>query len=484
MSEVLAHLNPRDVFYYFELISSIPRGSGNEKAISDFMIKFAKDLGLWSMQDEMNNVYIKKPASPGYEHCPPVIIQGHLDMVCEKNSDVDHDFSSEGLKLVIEGDYIKAKGTTLGADDGVALAYQMAILADQSLKHPPLEIVMTTDEERGMTGAEHLHPEYLEGKMVINLDTETEGEFLVSNAGGIRANLELGLEYVPLEKNQLCYQIKVSQLLGGHSGADIHLERANAHILMGRILSALRKKIAFSIVHFTGGSKDNVITRECTATIVCTKQDVSVLLDVVAQMQVLFKKEYEFTDPDINVEAIPAENKDQSLSESITNKIIDILMLIPNGVIGYSHSIENLVETSLNLGIVQMDHNKMIFSSAIRSSMPSKKYELVDKLNILADSVGAQFSTRADYPAWTYQKDSRLREICIDLYKKMYGKEPKVTAIHAGLECGYIAKKIKGADIIAFGPDVLNIHSPEEKVSISSMARVYEYLKVLLENLK
>lgn len=484
MSGVLQNLNPKDVFHYFELISSIPRGSGNEKAISDFMVNFAKEQGLWVMQDEVNNVYIKKPASLGYEHCSPVILQGHLDMVCEKNSDSQHDFLSEGLELMIEGDYIKAKGTTLGADNGVALAYQMAILADKSLKHPPLEIVMTTDEERGMTGAEYLHAEYLEGKTVINLDTELEGEFLVSNAGGIRANLELGLEYEPVKEGQSFYNIKVSHLLGGHSGADIHLERANAHILMGRILNELRKNISFSIGHLIGGSKDNVITRECTVTIACLKKEESDLFSVISKMQDLFKTEYFAVDPNITVEVTPAENIKQCISQRITSKIIDILILIPNGVIGYSHSIEDLVETSLNLGIIQIDSDKMIFSSAIRSSIPSKKYELVDKIEALANLLDAKFSKRADYPAWVYQKDSKVREICINLYKEMYGKEPKVTAIHAGLECGYFAKKIKGADIIAFGPDMSGIHSPDEKVSISSMARVYEYLKVLLENLR
>ena len=297
-------------------------------------------------------------------------------------------------------------------------------------------------------------------------------------------NLELDLEYLPVEKKFSFYKIVISRLLGGHSGADIHLERANAHILMGRILSEIRKNISFNIAYIIGGSKDNVITRECTVTIACSKQDEPDLLSVIAKVQDLFKIEYAAVDPNIMVEVIPTENSKQYLTDKITNSIIDVLLLIPNGVIGYSHSIKDLVETSLNLGIVQMDNDKITFSSAIRSSVPSKKYELVDNLEVLASLVDAKFSKRADYPAWVYQKNSKLRDICLKLYREMYGKEPKVTAIHAGLECGYIAKKIKGADIIAFGPNMWGIHSPDEKVSISSMARVYEYLKVLLENLR
>ena len=260
MAAIFEDLKPKDVFKYFEIISSIPRGSGSEKALSDYMLKFAESLGLWARQDEAYNIYIKKPASSGCEQAPTVILQGHMDMVCEKNKDVQHDFQTEGLRLVIEDDFIKADGTSLGADNGVAIAYQMAVLADSSLKHPPLEILMTTDEERGMTGASHIHSEYLDGKMLINLDTDVEGEFLVSCAGGIKANIELQLQYEALSASKDVYRLLIGGLLGGHSGADIHLERANAHILMGRVLHELRKHGSFLICDLIGGSKDNVIT--------------------------------------------------------------------------------------------------------------------------------------------------------------------------------------------------------------------------------
>ncbi len=483
MANVLKNLKPQNVFEYFEAISSIPRGSGNEKAISDYMIKFAKEQGLWAVQDEAYNVYIKKPASTGYEHVPPVILQGHMDMVCEKNKDVRHDFEKDALKLSVDGDYIRALGTTLGADNGVAIAYQMAVLADKQIKHPSLEILMTTDEERGMNGASNIHPEYLEGRMLINLDTDVEGEFLVSCAGGVKTSIDLKLDYAADSKYQERYRITVSGLQGGHSGADIHFERANAHIIMGRVLDLLRRSIDFNLCELNGGGKDNVITRECECVIALEPSEVSLLKQLIITCHTVIQKEYSIQDPLISITTNKESEKPAVYSKKMTNDIIDLLILIPNGIIGYSQSMKGLVETSLNLGIVGEYEGSFRFGSAIRSSVPSRKQELVNKLEVLSRRFDASFSLSGDYPAWEYCDKSSLRELAVSVYQEMYGCSPDIKSIHAGLECGFIAQKLLGIDMIAFGPNVSDIHSPNERVSISSMARVYEYLIKLLEKI-
>jgi dipeptidase D len=483
MMKILKDLQPADLFKYFEEISSIPRGSGNEQAISNYMIHFASELGLWAKQDEAYNVYIKKPASPGYENAPVVILQGHLDMVCEKNKDTSHDFEKDGLNLCIDGDYIHAKGTTLGADNGVAIAYQMAVLADKTLKHPAIEVLMTTDEERGMTGVSCVHPEYLEGKIVINLDTDVEGEFLVSCAGGIKAYIDLKLDYEPTISKQTAYRIIIKGLLGGHSGADIHLERANAHILMGRALSTLRKHMSFNLCDISGGTKDNVIARECESVIVCNSSDAYRMQSLIEEIQDLFQNEYRMQDSGVNITCCKESLPDKALTKELTQDIIDLLILMPNGVISFDQSMKGLVETSLNLGILEMQENHLRFGSAIRSSISSKKLILAEKLEVLSNRFNGAFKVKGDYPAWEYSQHSQLRDLAVRIYKEMYTKEPEIKSIHAGLECGYLSQKLLGVDIIAFGPEVKDIHSPNERVSISSMARVYEYLIRLLESI-
>lgn len=483
MSDVLKGLQPRKVFEYFEAISNIPRGSGNEKAISDYMVKFATDLGLEVKQDEVYNIYIKKPATPGYENAPTVILQGHLDMVCEKNKETVHDFEKDGLNLYIEGDWIGAKGTTLGADNGIAIAYQMAVLADDTLKHPAIECLMTTDEERGMTGVAHLHPEYLSGKILLNLDTDIEGEFLLSCAGGAKAYFKMPLEKEAADCDSDYYRLVINGLKGGHSGADIHFERANAHLLMGRLLYALRNKVDFKLAEILGGSKDNVITRECEVTIGVKGEQLECLKTEATKMIEAFRKEYSAQEEQIclileQVAAPKAVLKDECLSQ-----LIDVLVALPNGIMGYDQHMKGLVQTSLNLGILQMQEEFIELGSAVRSSVASRKEELLAKLETFSRRFDLSFEVKGDYPAWQYNENSRIRECVRELYKEMYGKDPVMTAIHAGLECGFISEKLPGLDMISFGPNVKHIHSPQEVVSISSMARVYEYLVKLLEKL-
>lgn len=483
MSNVLTGLQPQKVFEYFEQINAIPRGSGNEEAISNYMVEFAHSLGLEVHQDEAFNVYIKKPASKGYEHLPAVILQGHLDMVCEKNKETEHDFEKEGLKLYIDGDWIKAEGTTLGADNGIAIAYQMAVLSDNSLKHPAIECLMTTDEERGMTGVANMHAEYLQGKILINIDNESEGEFIVSCAGGTKAYTTMTYQKEAILPGMKGYKLTINGLKGGHSGAEIHLERANAHLLMGRLLRRIEEKLSYQLIRIEGGSKDNVITRECEVVLAIQEKQEEAFKTIVAEMTAVFKAEYSVQDPQICVLCEHMELAGEAVDKQSTKRMVDYLLTVPNGVIANDQHMKGLVQTSLNLGIVKMTEDHIRFASAIRSSVATRKEELVMRLKALSDVFGFEFEIQGDYPAWQYNEVSKLRELAVNLFEEMYHKKPTVTAIHAGLECGFIAEKCPGLDMISIGPDMDYIHSPEERLSISSTARVYEYLTKLLENL-
>lgn len=484
MTRILENLQPEKVFYYFEEISNIPRGSGNEKAISDYMVAFAKELNLEVKQDEVNNIYIKKPATPGYENAPTVIMQGHLDMVCEKNKATQHDFEKEGIKLVIDGDFIRADGTTLGADNGVAIAYQMAVLADDTLEHPAIEALMTTAEETGMDGVASLHPEYLEGKVLLNLDTDIEGEFLVSCAGGAKAHVDLAVNYEEAKADEVLYSLTIKGLLGGHSGADIHRERANANILIGRILDGIRTEMPVYIAGFVGGSKDNVITREAEVSFYVPKADKERAEEIIHNMETAFKAEYEKQDPDLAVILFVSEEAKPCVSVAQSNQMIDLLMLLPHGIMAYSMQIEGLVESSLNVGVVQLDEKALHIVLAVRSSVPSKKENMIRKIKLVSEAVGAKCTIAGDYPAWVYASHSRIRELATEVFERTYGKKPEIKAIHAGLECGFLLEKMPGVDMIAFGPNAYDIHSPEERASISSMARVYQYLLDLLKEMK
>lgn len=484
MTRILENLQPEKVFYYFEEISNIPRGSGNEKAISDYMVAFAKGLNLEVKQDEVNNIYIRKPATPGYENAPTVILQGHLDMVCEKNKKTEHDFEKEGIKLVVDGDFIRAEGTTLGADNGVAIAYQMAVLADDTIEHPAIEALMTTAEETGMDGVSNLHPEYLQGKVLLNLDTDIEGEFLVSCAGGAKAHVDLPISYEKAPEGHTLYSLTVKGLTGGHSGADIHRERANANVLVGRMLDRIRCEMPLYMARFVGGTKDNVITREAEVSFYVADAHKQSVEAVIAEMTKAFKTEYEKQDPSLEVIFATLQENMQVLSLENTAKAIDLLMLLPHGITAYSMQIEGLVESSLNIGVAQLEKEQFHIVLAVRSSVPTKKENMVRKIRLVSEAVGAVPTINGDYPAWVYAPQSRIRELASEVFEKMYNHAPKIEAIHAGLECGFILEKMPGVDMIAFGPNAYDIHSPEERASISSMARVYEYLLNLLKAMK
>lgn len=471
------------VLKYFKEISMIPRGSGNEKGISDYLVEFAKKLNLEVIQDSALNVIIRKKASKGYENAPTVIIQGHMDMVCEKNSNTNHDFTKDPIKLVVKDDYIYADGTTLGADDGIAIAYGMAILADDSLNHPAIELIVTTDEETGMSGAMALEKKNVTGTVLLNIDTEEEGYLLVSCAGGIRTKTTVELKYADSKKEK-SYEIKIRDLKGGHSGMDIHLGRGNANKLLGRVLQNLKKSIDFELVSINGGTKDNAIPRESDAVINVNSSDIDVMKNTIDNIYKNIKNELRITDPNVSIVIEECDKVEEVILNEVKDNIINLLYLYPNGVNTVSADIEGLTESSTNLGIVTTKENKVTFDSAVRSSVPSLKDELVLKNEMISKINNAQFESFASYPGWEYNPDSKIRELCKKVYKEMFNKEAEVYAIHAGVECGLFRERLGNLDMISFGPDIFDAHTPEEHMSISSVERVWKYLLEILKEIK
>lgn len=473
------------IFYHFEEINKIPRGSGNEKQISDYLLNFGKKLGLVSIQDESLNIIIKKPASKGYENAPMVIIQGHMDMVCEKNNDTVHDFTKDPIKLVIKDDFIYADGTTLGGDDGIAVAYAMAILEDNTLEHPALEILITSDEEAGMTGAMAINPEHLDGKIVLNLDSEEEGKLLVSCAGGIRTKSTLPIKWTDRKEGTKDYTVEIKGLKGGHSGAEIDQERGNSNKLIARILKRVSNEVAFNFVSLNGGAKNNAIPREAVAVISINENDKDRLFKVAETVEAEIKEELRVKDPDVKV--IVSENSSESakvFDDETTRKVMDLAYLYPNGVNTMSSEIKGLVESSTNLGVVTTKEDVVEYDSAVRSSVVTLRDEIVERNKSLTEALGGVFTSNAGYPAWPYKVDSPIRDLCKEVYARMYGKEPEVVAIHAGLECGLFREKLGDLDMISFGPDIFDIHTPDEHMSISSVERTWEYLIEVLKGIK
>lgn len=480
---VLSGLKPEKVFGYFEELCKIPHGSGNTKEISDYLVAFAKERNLKVYQDEYNNVVIYKPASEGYEAAPVTILQGHCDMVAEKTPESSHDFEKDGLKLMIEGDYITADQTTLGGDDGIAVAYMMAILDDDTLKHPALECVITTDEEIGLLGAKDLDASVLQGKYMINLDSEEEGYLWISCAGGQTGISEIPLSFREVEGEVL--EVVIDGLVGGHSGAEIDKNRANANKLMGRFLYELGQKTMFTLAELEGGTKDNAITRKCKAVLVLEEEDRKTAEEFAASCQENLRKEYSGTDDNITVNMVSQGTKTISALDMMSKeKTVFFLMNIPYGIEKMSGEIEGLVETSNNIGVLRIEEGFLVSSCGIRSSVGSAKQFVSEKIQYLTEFLGGEYTVVGDYPAWEYKKDSALRELMADVYRDLFGKEANVKAIHAGLECGLFYDKIPGLDCVSFGPSMQDIHTTEEKLSISSTARMWEYLVKVLESIK
>lgn len=436
MENVLKGLEPQSVLNYFEQISQIPRGSGNEKAISDYLCNFAKELNLEYIQDDSLNVIIRKKATEGYENCPGVIIQGHMDMVCEKNKDSNHDFLTDPIELRVVDDMIYANGTTLGADNGIAVAYGMAILASDTIKHPALEILITTDEEVGMTGAMNLDTSVLTGKYMLNIDSEEEGCVLVGCAGGNRNCITLPLEFTNSQKQGMLIELK--GLLGGHSGMEIDKNHGNSNKLMGRILDLLT--VDYDLISVNGGLKTNAIPRECDAAIAVDAKDIDQLKAELSKIEAIFKNEYRVADPDVKIE-LSETTFEKVLTSECKNKVIRILNLTPSGIQTMCADIPGLVESSINLGVVTTKDDVITFESTTRSSVDTRKEWINNTVKLVAETFDAEYEETDHYPSWERAIDSKLEAISIETYKKLTGKDPQILTIHAGLECGLFLKR-------------------------------------------
>ncbi|MDF2472811.1 MAG: hypothetical protein K0R21_593 [Anaerocolumna sp.] len=483
MNKILEEKDYKKIFHYFTEISAIPRGSKNNTAISNYLVNFAKEHKLEYKQDELENVIIIKEATPGYEAAPVIMIQGHMDMVCEKTNDSTHDFLTEGLELLVKDDYIYADRTTLGGDNGIAVAYTLAFLEDDTLKHPRIEAIFTTDEEIGMEGAMGIDVSPLKGKYLLNIDSEDEGSILTSSAGGMTATCELPIKRETLDGIKVT--VAISELQGGHSGAEIDKNHTNAAILMGRLLFELREVSSYGLIDMNGGLKDNAIPRDAVANLLVQPEDMEQFSTEVENLTIKYKNELQSSEPNMMIGLTKGEQGQYDcLTASSFEKMLFLLIHMPNGVQVMSSNIPGLVESSLNLGIFQMEQEQINIYYHIRSAVNSYKQYLADKLNYLSQFLGGEFYIRSQYPAWEYKKDSPFRDHLAKVFVEHYGYEPKFEAIHAGLECSFFAEKVDGIDIVSLGPDMYDIHTPKERLSIASTIRVYQYLEKVIEGLK
>lgn len=473
------------VFYYFEEISRIPRGSGNTKQISDYCVAFAKEHGLKVKQDQAGNVIICKDGSKGRKQDEPVILQGHLDMVCEKDPDYSIDFTKDGLDLYTEGDFLQARGTTLGADDGIAIAYALAILENQEISHPPIEAVFTVDEEIGLLGAAALDCSVLRGRQMINIDMDVEGSFIVGCAGGRRIDCRIPVSYE--EDHGEAYSLTIGGLKGGHSGSEIDEERGNAIALSGRVLKAIADEVTISLISLEGGQMDNAIPRSVTARVLVPTEEKDAFCQAVSKQEACLRREYRDTDSNLKITVLAeGERREKVLSLSSMVKVLFFLREMPYGVISRSKKMPGLVETSLNPGIMRLtdetDDDGPVFSVAfsVRSSVSSRKEELTERLSFLTEFLGGEASISGDYPGWDCKLQSEVQQKMCACYRALTGKEPQVMAIHAGLECGIFSDRLQGLDCISLGPDCFDIHTTKERLSISSAVRCYRLLLAFL----
>lgn len=466
------NLKPEKVFGFFEEISKIPRTSGNEKQISDWLVKFGKDRGLETIQDKAFNVIIKKPASKGYEDHEPVIIQGHMDMVGEKTAESSHNFETDPLKLRVVDGWLWATDTTLGGDNGIAVAMGLAVLDSDDLAHPPIEFLVTTEEETGMFGADALDASVLKGTRLLNVDSEEEGIFSISCAGGNVTKVAFTPEFE--QANGRGYELRIFGLLGGHSGIEIIKQRGNAVKLLGRTLKRISD---VTLSEISGGAKHNAIPREAKAVFISKSLDQaaikSFVLDTLA---------HEFPEDPIQCEIKEVEIG-RIMDAKTSAAIVDYLVIMPDGVQSMIKSMENMVESSLNSGVLEMKDGQIIVTHAIRSSSPSRKEQLTIVVSTLAKAFGATAEAFSDYPEWEYEPESKLKDTCIEVYEKTTGNKPEMTAIHAGLECGLLKKKLPNTEMISFGPDMVDVHTPNEHLSIESVERTWEFLVELLKSL-
>ena len=479
---VLDQLNPKEVFAYFETICGIPHGSGNTSAIVDYCVRFAEERGLSWYRDAANNLVIRKPASPGYENSETIILQGHTDMVCEKNPDVDFDFTKDGIKLIVDGDTLRADGTTLGGDNGIAVAMCLAILDDKTLAHPPLEVLLTADEEIGMLGAFDFDCSQLTGHKLINLDSEYEGVLMCSCAGGANAYSRIPVQRETAELELI--ELEISGLASGHSGVEIDKGRANSNVLMARLLHGLAEKVDYRLVKLDGGSRETAIASKSVAVIGVMDGGTETALAEVEKLGVVFKKEYATTEPAMVVAAKAGTRETvNALTAADTALAQQVLLALPDSVQAMSMDMPGLVQTSLNFGILRLEETELFFANTVRSSMTTQKRWVLAQVEAIVSLAGGKTEVSGDYPGWSYNPHSVVKDTILRVYRELFGKEATVEAVHAGIECGLFADSIQDLDCVSIGPDMGDVHTPREHLSISSSARTYQLLcKVLQES--
>ncbi|MBR5059412.1 MAG: aminoacyl-histidine dipeptidase [Clostridia bacterium] len=483
MNNVLKGLRPEKVFEIFELLCSVPHGSGNTRSVSDICVNFAADRGLRYYRDEINNVIIYKVATPGFENRGTVILQAHLDMVCTKNDDCDIDMTMEGPRVATDGEWVYAEGSSLGGDNGIGVATALAILDDDTIVHPPLEVLLTVDEETSLVGAGAVDVSRLKGRIMLNMDSEEEGVFTVSCAGGMRCDAKLPLmrETPPFEA--AFFDVAVSGLKGGHSGADIDRGRGNALKLLGRFLYEASDAFDLRLESVSGGEFDNVIPKTASATVCVPAGSAEEFEELAKKYCAIFKSELAATDAGVTLTVSGTSGsagEDTVLSSLVSDRLITAVYATPDGIQKMSPTIDGFVQTSLNLGVVRTSENFSSLSFSIRSSVYTEKYEVLSRLRAIITSLGGTCTERGEYPAWEYRPDSKIRETALKAYRNVYGGEARVEGIHAGLECGVFSERIKGLDAISFGPDLRNVHSACERLNVGSCERMYALVKEML----
>jgi len=480
------HSKTNEVLKWFEEITKIPRCSKHEEKIAAWLMDWAREHGFEVKSDQVGNVAIKVPASPGYEKAPAVVLQGHMDMVCEKTPDSDHDFTRDPIKLVYDGDWLTADKTTLGADNGIGIAMAMTVATAKDISHPPLELLFTVDEETGLTGANALEPGFVDGKILINLDSEDEGVFTVGCAGGMNtySSIPMNFESVPAGYQQ--FKIAAGGMKGGHSGIDIAMEKANAIKILARTLFQLRKEVDVRVADIEGGRAHNAIPRDCESIVFLPQSDWEKAQKIVAEAEKTFKYEFKNTDPDLTVTITKNSDGDYKkvMTSDDTGRLVDFIFALPHGVDAMSTDIENLVETSNNLANIKVEDGTVKVLTSQRSSIVSRLEALSARIESVARLAGGEAHSGDGYPPWPPNMESALLDKSVKLYEKMYGKKPVVEVIHAGLECGIIGDKNPGMDMISIGPDLKNPHSPDEKINIPAIGKVWDFLVELLKEIK
>lgn len=483
MGSVLGHLKPELVWYHFEEICKHPRPSKKEEKIAEYVVSVGKRLGLQTEKDKFGNILIRKPATPGYENRKTVALQGHIDMVCEKNRDVEHDFDNDPIYPYIDGDWVKAKGTTLGADNGIGVASALAVLESKDVEHGPLECLFTLDEETGLTGASSLKKNWLKADILINMDSEDIGVIFIGCSGGknTAATFKAKLEKAP--RNYSSFELKAAGLKGGHSGLEIQVGRGNAVKILNRAIWSYSQENNIRLAEINGGNKHNAIPREAFAVVLVPKNDEKKLKKFVAKYNETVKSEYAAVEPDLMVSVEKHSTPEKVMDEKTQKHLVNALYAIPHGVIKMSNDIPGLVETSTNLAVVETKGKNINIVTSQRSPVFSQNVDITNMVSSVLKLAGAEITYGDGYPGWAPDINSDILKVFKSTFTKMYGKEPEVTAIHAGLECGIIKEKYPEMDMISFGPTMRDVHSPAEKLQISTVPEFFNQLKTVLKNI-